>query len=102
MKHVVAIIRSVALDRVVEGLQSKNIKGMSINEVKGTGEQFALYKPFTSHVRIDLFVSDEKIKDVKDIFLALAKTGEPGDGLIAICPVDEVLKIRTGGVLGHN
>lgn len=47
MKIVTAIIRSISLEKVVKGLKETGIKGITISEVKGLGEEIILYKPYS-------------------------------------------------------
>ena len=43
MKIVTAIILTISLERVVKALQHIGINGMTISEIKETGEQVRLY-----------------------------------------------------------
>ena len=67
---------------------------MTISEIKGTGEQVQLYDPYTIHDRIEIFVHDEQADEVVNTILEHAHTGLAGDGLIAVCPAEYVIKIR--------
>lgn len=96
MKMVTAFIRTTSLERIVKSLEDIGIKGMTISEIKGIGQQLRLNNPYTLHDRIDVIVPDEKADDVANVILEHARTGLAGDGLIAIHPVNCVIKIRTG------
>ncbi len=95
MKLVTAIIRSMSLERVVEGLKGIGIKGITISEVKGLGEEIRLYRPYTIHDKIELIVHDEEVERVLTTITEEAHTGEPGDGVIIVQKVKELIKIRT-------
>ncbi len=69
------------------------IKGLTISEVKGFGEEVRLNNPDSIHDRIDILVSDER-DEVLKIILDHAATGLAGDGLVAVSSVDYVFKIR--------
>lgn len=95
MKLVTAFVRTTALEHIVKALEAKNIRSMTIGEVKGTGKEVSLNKPYTIHDRIDIVVPDDKAEDVVDIILQHGQTGLVGDGLVFVLPAETVVKIRT-------
>ena len=95
MKMLTAIVRTTSLERVVKSLGNIGIKGMTITEVKGIGDQVQLFKPYTIHNRLDIIVPDDRIEEVSGIIREHAHTGLAGDGLIAVSPIDWMIKIRT-------
>lgn len=95
MKIVTAIVRTTALEGIVKSLEDAGIKGMTISEIKGVGEQVQLFRPYTIHNRLEVIVPDEKVDGVVTIILEHGHTGLAGDGLIAVHPVDYMIKIRT-------
>lgn len=95
MKMITAIVRTTCLEGIVRSLEEIGVKGMTITEVKGIGEQVELFRPYTIHKRIELFVPDERVEEVSRIILEHAHTGLAGDGLIAVSPVDYIIKVRT-------
>lgn len=95
MKIISAIIRTTCLERIVKALEDRGIKGITISDVKGTGEQVELFKLYTIHKRIDIIVPDDKAEEVSRIILENGHTGLAGDGIIAVSPVDYIIKIRT-------
>lgn len=95
MKMVEAIVRTVSFEGIVESLELRGVKGMTICEMKGTGEQVQLYKPYTIHNRIEIIVPDERVDKVTDIILEHGHTGLANDGLITMYPIESMIKIRT-------
>jgi nitrogen regulatory protein P-II 1 len=95
MKLVTAIVRTTSLEAIVKALEQAGIQGMTISEVKGTGQQAQLFKPYTIHNRIDIFTPDGDVDEISRIILGHAPTGLAGDGLLAVQPVECVMKIRT-------
>jgi nitrogen regulatory protein P-II 1 len=95
MKLITAIVRTTNLEAIVKSLERSGIRGMTISEVKGTGQQVPLFKPYTIHNRIDIFIPDAKVDEVTRIILDHASTGLAGDGCIALQPVECIIKIRT-------
>lgn len=95
MKIVTAIIRTTSLEGVVKALQDIGIRGITISKIKGIGEQVKLNNPYTFHDRIEILVPDEKTDEAVNAILEYAHTGLSGDGLIAVYPVERMIKIRT-------
>jgi len=105
MKKIEAIIKPFKLDEVKDALAKAEFYGMTVSEVKGFGRQ----KGHTEHyrgaeyvvdflpkVKIELLVQDANVQKAVDTIIAAARTGKIGDGKIAIVPVNDVLRIRTG------
>lgn len=95
MKLLTAIVRTDSLDGIVKSLLDKGSRGMTITEVKGIGEQMQLLTPYTIHSRIEIFIDEDRAAEAVNIILEHAHTGEAGDGLIAVLPVERMMKIRT-------
>lgn len=95
MKLITAIVRTTALEAIVKALEGAGIRGLTISEVKGIGEQVQLFKPYTIHRRIEIFVPNDRADNVTKVILDHASTGISGDGLLSVQPVECVIKIRT-------
>lgn len=95
MKMITAIVRTTSLERIVRSLESADVKGMTISEVKGIGDQVRISGPYEVHNRIEIIVPDDKADAVSTLIMELAHTGLAGDGLISVCPLDYVVAIRT-------
>jgi len=105
MKKVEAIIKPFKLDEVKDALAKDGIQGMTVSEVKGFGRQKGhteLYRgaeyvvDFLPKVKIELLLDDTTAAKAAAIIETTARTGRIGDGKIFICPVDDVIRIRTG------
>ena len=105
MKKIEAIIKPFKLDDVKEALESLEIFGMTITEVKGFGQQKGhteLYRgaeyqvDFVPKVKIEIVVAAELVDSVVDAITTSARTGKIGDGKIFVCPVEDTIRIRTG------
>jgi len=46
-------------------------------------------------IQINIVLSDRNLEDALEAILNSAHTGEPGDGLIFVYPVDEAIRVRT-------
>jgi len=95
MKQVTAIVKTTFVDGIVKSLKNIGVMGMTISEIKGIGEQIQLYRPYTIHTKIDIIIPDERAEEVSNVILEHAHTGFAGDGIIAVYPVDYMIKIRT-------
>ena len=95
MKMATAIVRTTTLERIVKQLEGIGIRGMTISEVKGIGEQVQIDRPYTIHKRIEIIVPDERAEEVANLILDYAYTGFAGDGFVAVGPMDYMVKVRT-------
>jgi nitrogen regulatory protein P-II 1 len=95
MKIVTAIVRTSALEKVLASLQEAGIRGLTISEVRGLGHEVHMYTPYEVHSRIEIIMPDREVEKVISAIVENAHTGFPGDGMVAVAPVDYVVKIRT-------
>jgi len=105
MKKLECIIRPFKLEDVKEALDSLDISGMTVTEVKGFGRQKGqteLYRgseytiEFLPKLKIEIVVTDDIVDEAVEAILQAANTGRIGDGKIFIIPVEEAIRIRTG------
>lgn len=101
MKMVTAVIRTTSLQRILRLLSDLNIKGVTVSEVRGTGDQAIISGDLAVHDRIDIIVDDDKAETVSGLIAENAHTGLPGDGVVAIVPLDYMVEIRTGEKKEH-
>ena len=95
---VVAIVRTQSLDEVERRLKDLRVPGVSVSRVTGFGEYKNFFEPdwLSGHARVEIFVHAARADEIAGAILEAAHTGTPGDGLIAIVPVDTVYRVRTG------
>ncbi len=105
MKKIEAIIKPFKLEEVKEGLNNKEILGITVSEVKGYGRQKGhteLYRgaeyiiDFLPKMKIEVVVPDERVDEVIDAIIETAKTGKIGDGKIFVSDMSNAYRIRTG------
>jgi nitrogen regulatory protein P-II 1 len=103
--RVEAIIRSEKLDDVKDALAEAGFLGMTVSEVRGRGRQKGYVLNFRGKpinvdllpkLKIELIVDNINVEKAIGIVTRSAFTGEIGDGKIFICPVADVIRIRTG------
>ena len=104
LKKVEAIIREDKVNDVKDALAEIGIMGLNIFEVRGHGRQGGIqlvgragtYQVnMLPKIQVNIVLSDRNLEAAIDAILKSAYTGEPGDGLIFVSPVDEVIRIRT-------
>ncbi|MES2534613.1 MAG: P-II family nitrogen regulator [Pseudomonadota bacterium] len=105
MKQITAIIKPFKLDEVREALADVGISGLTVTEVKGFGRQKGhteLYRgaeyvvDFLPKVKVEAIVADDVVERAIEAIIKAARTGKIGDGKIFVCPVEQVIRIRTG------
>ena len=110
MKKIEAIIREESLSDVKTALQGIGIVGMNVYDVRGHGRQGGLelswrgtsYKMDMLHkVQLNIVLSDHNVEKTIETIIRAARTGQEGDGLIFVTPVEDVIRIRTGE-RGHD
>ena len=105
MKKIEAIIKPFKLDDVKEALQDIGVQGLTVTEAKGFGRQKGhteLYRgaeyvvDFLPKIKIELVVAEDLVETAIEAIQNSARTGRIGDGKIFVCPVEQVIRIRTG------
>ena len=105
MRKIEAIIRAFKLDEVKEARWAIGVRGMTVSEAKGSGDetsQTEFYRgaPYTvdfhPKLRLEIVVHDERVGEVVHAIREIGRTGRIGDGKIFVLPVEEVIRIRTG------
>ena len=110
MKLVIAYIAPFKLEEVREALKETGVTGMSAGNVQGFGRQAGHTETYRGaeydvemvpKVRIEVLVDDTLLPAVVSAIETTARTGSIGDGKIAVLPVEDVIRIRTGE-RGHD
>jgi nitrogen regulatory protein P-II 1 len=105
MKLVVAIVKPFKVEDVKDALREVGIAGLTVTEARGFGRQRGhteVYRgaeyqvDFVPKSRIEVMVDDPQVDGVIDAIVKSARTGKIGDGKVAILPLDDVVRIRTG------
>ena len=104
-KKIEAIFREERLNDVKEALYKIGIVGMNVVDVRGHGRQGGIvlsgrsgsYKiDMLPRVQLNIILSDHNVDPTISAICDAAQTGEIGDGVIFVYPVEEVIRIRTG------
>ncbi|HZK83921.1 MAG TPA: P-II family nitrogen regulator [Desulfosporosinus sp.] len=105
MKKIEAIIRSEKLDAIKDALSDIGVKGMTVSNVLGFGNQKGYTQIFRGQeiatkllpkIKLEVVISNEIADEVIKAIVNNAKTGEFGDGKIFVFDVENTIRIRTG------
>ena len=104
-KKIEAVIRQEKLHAVKNALSDIGIVGLTVTDVKGRGRGSGMQLTWRTgryvvdllpRVMITIVLSDENVDATVNAIKSAAHTGEKGDGMIFISPVDNVIRISTG------
>jgi nitrogen regulatory protein PII len=105
VRLITAIVKPDKLDDVMRAVTGAGAGGLTVTEVRGFGQQYGhlgAVRPADREIlvlpklRIDIVVQDQAAGPVADAIAKSVNTGTIGDGKIWVCPVDSVLRVRTG------
>lgn len=93
MKKVEAIVRKEKFAEICKVLEKSGIGGMTVTEARGFGHHRNGLK---DKVKIEIYADEFQVDKVVEMIRRAAKTGTTGDGKVAIIPLDNIYRIRTG------
>ncbi len=103
-KKIEAFIREEKFEDVKKALYEIGIVGMNVIEVHGHGRQGGVtmawrtgtYKvDMLPRYQLNIVLSDHNVEKTVETIRKAAHTGQVGDGLIFIYPVEDIIRIRT-------
>jgi nitrogen regulatory protein P-II 1 len=104
LKKIEAIIREDKFNDVKEALREIGIVGLNAFEIRGHGRQGGITLVGRSgsyqvdmlvKMQLNIILSEHNLEETIETILNAAGTGETGDGLIFVYPVEEAIRIRT-------
>jgi nitrogen regulatory protein P-II 1 len=104
-KKIEAIIREDRFNDVKDALRKIGIVGMNVFEVRGQGRQGGILLNGRSgtyqidmlpKLQLNIVLSDHNVEKTVETIMNASRSGNIGDGMIFIYPVEEVIRIRTG------
>ena len=105
LKKIEAIIREDKVADVTDALAEIGCVGLNMFEVRGRGRQGGIqlvgragtYQvTLLPKIQINIVLSDRNLEDAIETIRKAAFTGEPGDGILFVTPVEDVIRVRTG------
>lgn len=97
IKAIIAMVRSDALEAVETKLQQAGVQGVTVTKSKGYGDYHNFFARdwMSEGVRIEIYAAADRVDAIVHAITDAAYTGEPGDGLIVVLPVDRAFSVRT-------
>lgn len=105
MKRIAAVVRPEKLEPLKEALFEAKISGMTIYQVNGCGNQHGWKEYFRGSevflnmipkVKFEIIVDNDRVDEIVNVIVEVARTGEVGDGKIFISDIERVIRVRTG------
>ncbi len=102
MKEIKAIIPPHRLAKVRSAFKNiKNFPGMTISKVEGCGNHHSQggigiaqeLTDYTPKIRIDMVVPDEMLEGALQILVEVGHTGQIGDGIVWVTPVERMIHL---------
>lgn len=105
MKLIKAYVRTYMSDKTIHALEEIGAPRLTAIDIRALGDEVNPEHieisaehtgTYTEMVKLEIVADDKNIEDIVNTIEENAKTGYPGDGIIIVSKVDEVIKIRTG------
>jgi len=105
MKEIKAYIRLSRVDDVIQALRHTGAPGITVTRVHGVGYGYEPYvftlapseiKKTPQVAKLEVVCEDRCADEAARVIVENARTGDPGDGIVFITPVERAVKIRTG------
>ncbi len=99
LKKVTATIRTEMLGQVKTKLKELGVPHITIDGVSGYENPDRLFEmpDLITHIRIEILAEEPGVNKITDCIIKNAYAGTYDDGVISISPVDDVIKINSGG-----
>lgn len=96
---IIANFREDKLNDVEKRLERLGVERLNVCKVKGFGEYHNYFAQnwLTREVRLEAFTKEEEVEAVACAIMEAAHTGAPGDGVVAVVPIEKLYLIRTRG-----
>jgi nitrogen regulatory protein P-II 1 len=105
MKEIKAYIRKIKIEEAVHALEQIGVTDMTILDVMEIGREadpsdlrlsVDIVEKYARVSKLEIVCSDDSAQHIVKTLKDAAYTGQPGDGIIYVTPVDMAVKIRTG------
>jgi nitrogen regulatory protein P-II 1 len=97
---VVGIIHSDRLEAAEKRLHQIGVKGITVIKAKGFGEHSLDHDILgrvlmENQTKIEIYAAADQAERIATTVIDAVHTGTPGDGIVAILPVQRVFSVRT-------
>jgi nitrogen regulatory protein P-II 1 len=102
MKEIKAIVPPQRLPKIRSALRNiKGFPGMTVTKVEGCGHNVSKPKhgireeltDYSPKVRIDMIAPDDMVEGVLQILVEVGQTGQIGDGIVWVTPVERMIRL---------
>ena len=108
MKEIKAFVRSEKADKIVEAMEELGISDITLVDVLGMGEHLVnsgeskysikVLQKYSDISKLEMVCRAKDVDRILETLRTVAYTGQKGDGIIYVTPVEKVIKIRTGAI----
>ncbi|MGQ0654805.1 MAG: P-II family nitrogen regulator [Betaproteobacteria bacterium] len=97
---IIANFRREKLEEVEKTLERMGVERINVSKVRGFGEYHNHFAPnwLESEVRVEIFTKRHEVEAITSAIMRTARSGEtgyPGDGVVAVLPIEKLYLIRT-------
>jgi nitrogen regulatory protein P-II 1 len=94
---IIANFRTDKLSDVEKRLEKLDVERINVCKVKGFGEYHNYFAPnwLDYETRVEIFTKRDEVEPIVQAIMEAAHTGWPGDGVVAVVPIDNLYLIRT-------
>lgn len=105
MREIKLYIRKERVDAVVHALRAAGVGQMTVSHVHTLGSltdpghvriSFETGTTYTEHAKLEFVCSEADVEVLVAVITDTARTGDPGDGIIFVSPVERAVRIRSG------
>lgn len=105
MKLITAVVQVYAMPVIRESLEREGVRGMTVTEAQGYGQQRGrteIYRgtefsaEFVPKLKLEIVAGEWQVNRIVGVIMQAASTGSAGDGKIWVSPIEEVIRVRTG------
>ncbi|MCG6947504.1 MAG: P-II family nitrogen regulator [Acidobacteria bacterium] len=105
MREIKAYIRVSKVDDVIRTLRKAGAPGITVTRVHGVGYGYEPYlftlapselKKTAEVAKLEVVCEEDCADHAAEVIVQVARTGDPGDGIVFTTPVERAVKIRTG------
>lgn len=102
IQKVNAIVRVSALEAIEQTLKDAGVGGLTISRVRGFGAYRNFFRGDWTHRYAQVEIFTARARTIADLIVDAAHTGQTGDGIVAIEPVDSLIRIRDRTSVSDN
>ncbi len=97
MKKIECVVSHKKFNELEEKLRAMGIPGLTVSEVKGYGNEQTRPESylFLPKMKLEIYCRDEEVEPIISTMLKVCRTGQLGDGKIAVVELHDLIRIRT-------